>query len=297
MTLRKLNQELRETLEELEQYRTVPLFSRGFYGLLRDLLEICGSGADPLRRCLLVLLQIERRRHHALSQATVETTADLLRLVRRSRHLYGRMRRLLRVLLRIHCKGRDLLIVWHLLRAECYYHLGENGFVVQALRQALHLGCDHPLIHFALGHNLYAHAMGAYTKLDPETNRRMVTDAPRFAGACRRAIASFRRGLEDTPFDARLHWWIGFLSELLDEREDARLAYEEAARVDPEAFAEPARERLRRLDAAVPDAGDYEEEERLVRLPPILEEDLDEARRLLAELEAFPPFFELEDNS
>ena len=295
MTLRKINRELRETLKDLEQYRTFPLFSRGFYELLRDLLDICGPGADPLRRCLLVLLQIERRRHRALSRAAVETTADLLRLARKSKHLHSRMRRLLRLLLHIPCRERDSLIAWHLLRAECYYHLGENGLVVQALRQALHLGCDHPLIHFALGYNVYARAMGAYTRLDPDTGRTTVTDAPRFAGACRRAISSFRRGLEQTPFDAQLQWWIGFLSELVDERQNARLAYEEAARIDPEAFAEPTRERLQRLDGVVGDAGDYEEEERLAHLPPILEEDLEHARRLLAELDAFPPFFDLGD--
>ncbi len=296
MALRKIDRDLIEALRELDQYRTLPLFSREFYGLLQDLFDACGPQADRLRRCFLVLLQIENRRHRALNQAAVETTADLLRLAHKSKHLRDRMRRLLRVLLRVRCRERNALIAWHLLRAECYFHLSRNGLVIQALRQALHLGCDHPLIHFGLGYNIYARAMGAHTRIDSDTGETTVTDAPSLARACRRAISSFRRGLDETPFDAQLHWWIGFLSEIIDERQNARLAYEEAARIDPDAFAEPTQERLRRLDgSAISDAEDYAEEERLAQLPPIVEEDIEHARRLLAELRDFPPFFKLGD--
>ena len=46
------------------------------------------------------------------------------------------------------------------------------------------------------------------------------------------------------------------------------------------------------MSSGVPDAEGPAEKERLSRLPPISEKEVEEAKRLLADLDDFPPFFE-----
>ena len=58
--------------------------------------------------------------------------------------------------------GQEL--VRELLLAECNYHLGRTEEVVRELRRAVRIGCDHPLVHFALGYNLYAGAVQQFTR-------------------------------------------------------------------------------------------------------------------------------------
>jgi hypothetical protein len=175
-----------------------------------------------------------------------------------------------------------------LLQAECHYHLGQPERVVMHLRAAQALGGAHPLIHFALGYNLYTYAVQKYVRTGDAQNGFVVDDARGFRAILREAITAFREGLASTAFDGQIYWWIGQLSEVVRERADAAAAYLMAARLDREAFGEPAREKLQKLHEAVLDAATPEEGQRLAHLPAISEDDLREMRRAMTDHEAFP---------
>jgi len=288
-------EELREALARLERCSSFTPFSRSFYHLMEEMLQDCGltASADELRRAFLVLLRIETRRHLALPGGGGEDALDVLNFVRTTRQTQDHARQLLRALLKVSCVTSEERVVHALLRAECYHLLGDTRAVVVSLKRALALGGDHPLVHFALGYNLYCHAMRAYARVDAEKKQATATDPVRFARACRQAIAAFRGGLGSPELDAHIHWWIGYLSEILADKAAARHEYRAAARLAPEQFAEPVRERLARLITRVPDAESPREERRLTQLPPISDGELREARRLLARLRGFPKVFEM----
>ena len=278
--------EIRKILEDLESLDTFSRFSRLFYRLLYNWVRMCGDGASDLQRALCLLLRVEERRHIVVAEIIETGRLDVPGLLRAFRRARRTARRLQKVTARLRVSGSTQAMLKHLLLAECYYHLGHTGMVIASLRRALLLGCRHPIIFFALGYNLYTKAINDYAKHGKEL---LSAEAEqKFVKTCHSAIKAFKAGLEEQPFDAQLYWWIGMVHELLDAKEEARLAYQKAAEVDPVNFGRQAGKRMRKLLFAVPDAMTEEESRRLSKLPQISEEEMRRASQAIAGLDTFP---------
>ena len=178
-----------------------------------------------------------------------------------------------------------------MLLAECNYHLGRTSQVVRELRRAVRLGCDHPLVHFALGYNLYAAAVQTLTRAGDEKGAVTVKDPAAFRRACHQAICAFEQGLGHDDFDGQIYWWMGLIWESLGERDCACGAFQRAMEADPDNFAEPVIEKLRLLEGQALPPRSAEEIERLSRLGPITDEELRATRELLAACDTFPSVF------
>jgi tetratricopeptide (TPR) repeat protein len=290
MTTRKFDDKCHAAISELESFPTFTPFNRGFYRLLAESMHNCGPKSARLRRLFMLLLRIETRRHNSMLGLHAQDVLDVFNLSQTTRKTKNEIQRVLRALMGVECNSPEERLAWQLMLSECRYHQGEPRLVVAALRRAVAQGANHPLVHFALGYNLYCHAMRAYTRMDTEKQQAQATNPKMFVQTCRQAIAAFRVGigLNAGAFDAQLYWWIGFICEILAEKQAARRSYREAARIDPDNYAKPARERLARLNSRIRDAHDAKERKRLSRLPPITEDEMAEASRLLGDLERFP---------
>jgi len=280
--------EIRDLLARLHDYATLSDFSRVFYRLIWDWVKKSGEGERALQTALVLLLRTEVRRHGAVRRIAKKGKLDLAALVRIARDTKGSIERLERFISTFNFRNDRQAVIKHLLTAECRYHLGENGEVVAELRKAIDLGCRHPIVQFALGYNLYCHAVRTCVPLPFEGTSAKQFDREGFTRLCREAIEAFRGGLGGQPFDAQLHWWIGLLSESLDSREEARVAFQQAMEIDPEHFGDNAREKIRAISYPVADAMSEEESVRLASLPPISGDDLRQAAAVLRDMRSPP---------
>ena len=135
----------------------------------------------------------------------------------------------------------------HLLLAECYYHLDRREEVITELRAAVDLGCDRPIVCFALGYNLFHLAIERYTSYLPGLDGYIITDRSAFVEECEKAMRAFSRGFADSSFDAQIHWWIGTTLESMGRREDAAVSYRRSERSDPLNFRAPVARKLQLL--------------------------------------------------
>jgi len=279
---------MRESLAQLDGFTTVSSFLRAFYALVFRWIEETDAELGELQTAFNLLLRIEVRHHEALERALANESASLATMMQQSLRTREMLRRLLRAVKRIPTGGSRHEVIRHLLMAECYYHLGKPERVVTELRDALRMGCEHPIVRFALGYNLYAWGVKQYVRFSMGQGRLTVGDARGFRRLIRLAIEAFRKGLSGQPFDAHVHWWIGQLSEMTCQRTDAWAAYCHAARIAPDLFAAAVRGKLKRLSRRVPDATTAAEGERLSRLPPIQEDDIAALRQYLEENGGLP---------
>ena len=280
--------EATQWLMQLETFKTFSPFSRVFYRLVCRWLQGETKADRRLQTALILLLRIEIRRHQAVQEIARAGKLDLSKLVDISLVIRNPLQRLARAVAGLETDTRTQKIVQHLLLAESRYHLGRTAEVVAHLRHAIDLGCRHPVVQFALGYNLYSHAVRTYLPFGPDGAPRKPLDRDGFETACRQAIRAFRAGIEGQPFDAQIHWWIGLIAEILDAREEARSAFQSAGDIDPDTFGEPALKKIRSLAYPVPDAITREESARLQNLPEIAKSDLDEASTLLGKLRELP---------
>jgi tetratricopeptide (TPR) repeat protein len=121
----------------------------------------------------------------------------------------------------------------HLLLAECSYHLNLRHEAIQELRAAIDLGCDRPIVCFALGFNLFNLAVERHTRYLEGLDGLVITDRSAFNALCEEAIGILERGLADSSFDAQIHWRIGRIMEAMGRRDEAAAAYRRAERHDP----------------------------------------------------------------
>ena len=285
------NAEVSIVLRHLEQYSTVSPFSRLFYRLIYDLLDTSDLDADKVRQAFMLFLRCECRKHQAVSRIVRAGEMDLLEILNIGRAAQRVLTRVCGALASMSPTDRREQILQTLVLAECYYHLGRTPDVIRALRCAIELGYRHPLVHFALGYNLYASALKRFTRSGSSKGEVVPVDEPAFVGTCRAALGAFRDGLGHEGFDAQLYWWIGVVWETLGKRADARRAYRRAMDADPEHFTDKAQTKLRVLRPTVAFDREPEEAVRLSQLGPITEDDIEAARRTLGERGVSPDTF------
>jgi hypothetical protein len=269
----------------LERYPTISPFSRLFYRLILDLLEEAAS--SRLTQAFLLFIRCESRRHDAVSRVVRRGKIDLMEVITVGRKSYAVLDILRRRIEAMEVTSPTELIARELILAECNYHLGRTVEVVERLRKAVRMGTAHPLVHFALGYNLYVSAMQNHTRTGRKKGEVIAKDPVAFVDACQDAIAAFRAGLGDQSFDAQIYWWIGLIHEMLGERGDARTAYRSAMETDPEHFTDQTMAKLDNLRGGRPQRSSREAK-RLDKLGPIGDDDVAAARAFLDACDGFP---------
>jgi tetratricopeptide (TPR) repeat protein len=276
------------TLRRLEQYSTLSPFCRAFYRLIYELLGAPEMDSGKLRQVFHLFLRCECRRHQAVCRLVKDGGLDLVTIIRSGRRTHDLLERLAGLLRQMEFGAPQQERVRQLLLAECNYHLGHTSQVVSDLRRAVRLGCDHPLVHFALGYNLYAGAVQRFTRAGDRKGTVAVKDPAAFQRACRQAISAFEQGLGRDDYDGQIYWWMGLIWEILGERGAACGAFRRAMETDPDTFAEPSLEKLRLLEAQELPSRSAEEIERLSKLGPITDEELRATREKLAACDSLP---------
>jgi len=279
------------TLRRLERYATLSPFCRAFYRLIYELLGEREAGGAKLRQAFHIFLRCECRKHQAARRIVKEGGLDLEKIIRSGRETHDLLERLAGALRQMKLGAPEAETVRQLLLAECDYHLGHTSEVVHELRRAVRLGCDHPLVHFALGYNLYTRAVQRFMRAGDRKGTVAVKNPAAFQSACLQAIGAFERGLGQGDYDGQIYWWMGLIWEILGERHAACGAYRRAMETDPENFTDPSREKLRLLEAQPTSLRSAEERERLSKLRPITDEELRTTREMLAACDSFPSAF------
>lgn len=247
MTEDKLEAAIVNRLKALTQLETCTPFTRSFLSLIgslvvqsRDAANIGGVFCDCLdvelwyhNRVAVVGADEDRARGEIASlnekrDISLRAIAEQLELLPRREGVAGAVR--------------------HLLLAECRYHLNLREEVIHELRAALELGCDRPIVCFALGYNIFNLAIERYTSYLPGLDGLVITDRSAFVEQCEEAIAALERGLADSSFDAQVHWWIGRILESMARRDEAASAYRRAERHDPRNFRAAVSRKLQDLD-------------------------------------------------
>jgi len=268
-------------LDALDTFESYSPFCRAFYRLILEWIEYSTSETVDLYAIFNNFLLSELRHHEALRKANLDTASDLPVWAIIYSQKASALHKTLAALAALEQSSGATAVVRHLLCAECFHQLGRVDLVVASLEAAIREGCDQPLLHFALGYNLYMHAIKSYTSFDAGSGKQVVEDPLNFEQECRRAVAALKRGLTGGPFDPQLYWWIASILENINDVPNARRAYRLAAELDPESYAEAARERLRLLDHFIPEAISEEERHRLAAMGEItVDEILDAFRKV-----------------
>jgi tetratricopeptide (TPR) repeat protein len=279
------------TLRRLEQYSTLSPFCRNFYRLLYNLLGAPEVASGKLRQAFHIFLRCECRRHKAVCRILKDGGLDLLAMLRSGRRTHDLLESLAGSLRQMESDAPQQEMVRQLLLAECNYHLGRTSDVVRELRRAVRLGCDHPLVHLALGYNLYADAVQKFTRASPEKGTVTLEDPAAFQRACHQAITAFEQGLGRDEYDGQICWWMGLIWEVLGERRSACDAFRRAMEADPETFTEQVIEKLDFLEAQSLPPRSVEEIERLSKLGPITDQELQNTHAMLQACDSLPPVF------
>lgn len=230
--------EIREKLQELGQFETVSVFSLGFYELIAAGLSEQGAPAAGLRLAFADFLAVEgnyHRRLGALAGKDVMRAGDLQSLADKRRvnlEMVGEM------VAMTPAPGRDVEGLRHLILAECHYHRRNTRLVVEHLQSAIDCDHRHPLVHFALGYNLYALAVQDFTviKVTDGDSSLSVTDDIAFVGCCITALAALEAGLAGSDFDAQVYWWMGHVLDSAGMTEAARDLHTRVAAAKDEAW-------------------------------------------------------------
>jgi len=286
------------TLRRLVQYCTLSPFSRVYYCQIYDWLGAPGLLGGKLDQAFHLLLRSECRRHQAVAHIVNQGNLDVLAVVRVGRAVHDVFLRLCHALGALELEGRDERMICRLLVAQCRYHLGHTEHAIRALRGALELGCDHALVYFATGYNLYYSALQQFSHTDTKGVRIAAKDKAGFARVCAEAVEMFEAGLGDPRFDGQIYWWIGTISEARGDLKSARKAFIQAMKSDPAALRSRVEKKLRNLRHVSMITRSPAERKRLSQLSPITDEEIEEAREILAESDAFPPknFLNTEDS-
>ena len=285
-----LHDKVNMTLRRLEQYSTISPFCRLFYRAIYNWLDLDGLEAQKLNQAFQLFLRCECRRHQAIGRIVRRGRVNLDEVMKVGHDTQVTLARISRTVECLKLVNPREAMIRELILAECDYHLGRTDTVVSALKRAIHLGCDHPLTHFALGYNLYLSALEDYSRAGSREARVIVTEPVAFEKRCEEAIAAFQQGLGDSRFDAQISWWVGLVSEIIGEQAVARKAFSRAMQIDPENFGSMGHEKIEALDRA-PASRSPSEWERLSHLGPITAEDIHAVRQQLAVVTRYSDIF------
>ncbi|MFA4029933.1 MAG: hypothetical protein GDYSWBUE_001269 [Candidatus Fervidibacterota bacterium] len=289
--------EVRRQLEELKRSLSISEFLHGYYNVILNYLEGLAPYGIKWLKAMQAMLQYEAWRHKAMRSVKESSNMNLLLVL--GVEMRNALVRLLQQLERMSPQNSFETIVLHLLQAECLYQLGYTNEVIEALDKAVEAGCDHPLVYFALGFNIYRQALQNYVEIEPATQRAVITDRKEFEELCERAIGAFRSGISDAgmePMDAQLHFWIGIVYETLGRHNEARKEYETALEIAPELSRE-IEQRLKHLqrteaqagrqvkEAQVEEPAEPQEMKRVEGLGRITDEELSKMNDLLGRID------------
>ncbi len=200
---------IRQRLDQLRAFDSIPGFSRLYYDLIAariaDLpVDDAGVGAVFAR-----YLEHELRFHRTLSALTEDDPISLDDMVSLADKRRIALEEVLDALERLRA-GSDAAEATRLLVvAECCYHLDASERVVSYIERAIELGADDPAFHFALGYNRFALAEQAYTALDADTRETVVVDIEGYRAAMLDAVSAFEAGLSGGAMDVHIYRWIG----------------------------------------------------------------------------------------
>ncbi len=285
----KKEETLDATLRRVEQMSTVSPFSRAFYRFLNGMMSEVDASETRLGQAFHLFLRVECRRHESVERLDENGGSDIDEVARAGKESHFLLDRLSRSLDRMEVIDGCQTVARDLLLAECSYHLGRTQEVIHLVRHAMRMGCHHPLVHFALGYNLYSSALQRFTEPGARDGELVVHNPRALDRAFRESIQAFRGGLGDEMFDAQLYWWIGMVHEMRGETEEACEAYEQSLESDPEEFGDRVTDKLRRLQCSA--CRSPKETDRLDKLGPITERDILEARFELGQPGFFHTYF------
>ncbi|MCS7254591.1 MAG: tetratricopeptide repeat protein [Armatimonadota bacterium] len=294
--------EARRQLEELKNSLSISEFLYGYYELILNYIDGLAPYGIKWLKAFQAMLQYEAWRHKAMRSVKESSNMNLILVL--GIEMRNALVKLLRQLERIYPQNSFEVITLQLLRAECLYQLGHTGEVIEALDKAIEAGCDHPLVYFALGFNIYRQALQDYVEVEPTTQRAIITDRKAFEGLCERAIGAFRSGISAAgtePMDAQLHFWIGIVYETLGRHSEAKREYERTIEIAPE-LSKEVEQRLKHIQRAEIQSGRHtevtqterptepQEISKLERLGRITDEEVSKMGDLLGKIDTLSEF-------
>lgn len=285
--------QIRKDLERLSHFPTVPEILIRYLQITYEHLENCPPYASTLLTAFETLLSYELWHHKAMSKLAGSQELQMRYLVPLGVEMRAALLRLVSKLERIQAYSPDEIVVRELLKAHCYYQLGEVEATINCLEEAVRNGATHPLIYFVLGYNRHRLAITEYARWEPTGQQLVVTDKDAFEKTLQKALEDFHNGLDPSerePMNARLYFWIGMTHELLGRRDEAIEAYKKASEIAPETYDDEVRRRLQHLRSVEPSTQSVpppptELQEEQTPIKPISEAELESFRRALSEIE------------
>ncbi len=286
--------QIRNDLDRLARFPTVSEILLRYLQVVYEHLENCPPYAEPLLTAFEALVSYELWHHKATTKLSSSQELQMRYLVPLGVEMRTALLKLVQKLERIPAYSPDEIVVRELLKAHCYYQLGELEATINCLEEAIRHGATHPLIYFALGYNRHRFALTEYARWEPVGQKLVVTDKDAFERLLRQALEDFRNGLSYSgrePMDARLHFWIGMVHEMLGEQNEAINSYQRAREIDPENYGEEVQQRLRHLQivdensSLQPPPPPAELREETTPIKPISETELESFRKALSEIE------------
>ncbi|NOZ23071.1 MAG: hypothetical protein GXP25_18515 [Planctomycetes bacterium] len=273
-------------LRSLQEFETFSPFCRVFYDLIDKWIAQAEHERFALSEVFVDFLDVELRRHQAIRKLSCSGVITILNLVEIAQELRSDVERIFNRMDRVEDLSPVSRAVVNLIRAECNYHLGETEKVVNALQRSIAAGCNHPIVFLALGFNLYCRAVKSHTERGQEPDKLLIADPDKFARACAEAVDAFKSGIrgEGSPFDSKLYWWIGSVCEIMQNKQDAILAYRRAMELDPPSFTSEAMKKIAHLSPSARDAMSEKEKLRLAGLPRLTDKDIQEGANWLRQI-------------
>jgi tetratricopeptide (TPR) repeat protein len=298
----KMNQ-LRKKLEELKEVFSISDFLYSYYNFILSYIDALAPYGLKWLKAFQAMLEYESWRHKAMRRLRETSNMNLLLVL--GVEMRNALTKLLNRLDKMDPQNNTEMIVLQLMRAECLYQLGYTEGVIEALDKAIEAGCDHPLVYFALGFNIYRQALQEYVEIEPGMQRAVITDRARFESLCEKAVGAFRSGISQTgttPMDAQLHFWIGIVYETLGRLDEAKEEYEKALEIAPE-LSKEVEHRLKHIERTSPQRHEESKsrpEEKVIgeasqqvgRLGGITDEELSRMSELLSKIDTLTEFLE-----
>ncbi len=289
--------QIRNDIERLARFPTVHEILIRYLQVAYEHLENCQPYCTALLTSFEALVSYELWHHKAMTKLAGSQELQMRYLVPLGVEMRAALLKLVQKLERIAAYSPDEIVVRELLKAHCYYQLGELEATINCLEEAIRHGATHPLIYFVLGYNRHRLALTEYARWEPIGQQLVVTDKDAFERLLRQALEDFRNGLSYSgreSTDARLHFWMGMVHEMLGEREEAIESYQRAREIDPETYGEEVQQRIRRLretqatertPSPQPPPPPAELQEESTPIKPISETELESFRKALSEIE------------
>ncbi|MCS7263997.1 MAG: tetratricopeptide repeat protein [Armatimonadetes bacterium] len=300
----KRMKQIRHDIERLSRFPTVHEILVQYLQVIYSHLENCQPYCTTLLMAFEALLSYELWHHKAMTKLAQSQELQMRYLVPLGVEMRMALLKLVRKLESLSVYRSEEIIVRELLKAHCYYQLGDIYATINCLEEVVNQGATDPVIYFVLGYNRHRLALSEYARWEPIGQKLIVTDKEAFEQNLKKAIDNFRSGLsysEDETMDARLNFWIGLVHEILGEREEAIRAYQRAKEIDPENYGEEVERRLKQwqLEETMTShrqlpSVEFEEKN---PVKPISESELEAFKKALREIETISDLFRRMESS